>query len=152
MRFARQILIAAPLALLPLLATAIEMRSIEPADGAAATILYDAPSKMGKKLFLIRRYTPVEVVVGLEGWLKVRDVDGALAWVEQKALSERRTVQVTADRAQIRQTADSNAALVFEAEKGVALELLEPASAGWAKVRHSDGGTGYLRVNQVWGL
>lgn len=152
MRLARQILIALPLSVLPLLAAALDMRSIEPADGAAATVLYDAPSKMGKKLFLIRRYTPVEVVVGLEGWVKVRDVDGALAWVEKKALAERRTVVVTAERAQVRQSADNSAALLFEAEKGVALELLEPASAGWAKVRHRDGSVGYLRVNQVWGL
>jgi SH3-like domain-containing protein len=152
MRLARQLLVALPLSLLPLLAAALEMRSIEPVDGAAVTILYDAPSKMGKKLFLIRRYTPVEVVVGLEGWVKVRDVDGALAWVEKKALAERRTVLVTADRAQIRQTAADSAALAFEAEKGVALELLEPAVAGWAKVRHRDGSVGYLRVNQVWGL
>jgi hypothetical protein len=34
----------------------------------------------------------------------------------------------------------------------VALELLEPASAGWAKVKHRDGGIGYIRANQVWGL
>ncbi len=144
-------LLALPLCL-PLLAAAIDLRSVEPVDGASAAILYDSPSKMGKKLFLIRRYTPVEVVVGLEGWSKVRDVDGGMAWLEKKALSERRTVQVTADRAQIRQTAEATAALVFEAEKGVALELVEPSTTGWAKVRHRDGASGYVRANQVWGL
>lgn len=151
MRTALRALLLLPLCL-PLLASAIDLRSVEPVDGAAASILYDSPSKMGKKLYLIRRYTPVEVVVSLEGWSKVRDVDGGMAWLEKKAISERRTVQVTADRAQVRQSADASATTVFEAEKGVALELVEPAAAGWAKVRHRDGSTGFVRANQVWGL
>lgn len=144
-------LIVLPL-LLPLLASALEVRSIKPAEGVAAAVLYDAPSKAGKKLFLIRRYTPVELVVSLEGWSKVRDIDGSLAWVEKKDLSEQRTVQVSAERAQARQAADAGAALVFEAEKGVALDVVEPPAAGWVKVRHRDGATGFVRANQVWGL
>jgi hypothetical protein len=42
---------------------AIEYRTVE-----AATVLYDAPSQKGSKLFVIRRGTPVELVVNLEGW------------------------------------------------------------------------------------
>jgi SH3-like domain-containing protein len=138
-------------------AGALELRSVEPAEGAAVAILYDTPSKQGKKLFLIRRYTPVEQVVSLEGWSKVRDAEGTLAWIEKKSLSERRTVQINVDRAQVRQAADSAAAQVFEAERGVALEVIEapatPAAAtGWIKVRHPDGANGFVRANQVWGL
>ena len=44
-----------------------------------AAILFDAPSLQGKKLYLIKAQTPVEVVVKLEGWLKVRDAEGTLA-------------------------------------------------------------------------
>lgn len=46
-------------------------------------ILYDAPSQRGVKLFVIHRDTPVEVVVSLEGWVKVRDAEGSLAWIER---------------------------------------------------------------------
>jgi SH3-like domain-containing protein len=128
-------------------ASAAEFRSV-----SEATVLYDAPSAKGKRLFVIRRYTPVESVVTLEGWAKVRDADGGLAWIERKSLSETRTVQVTADRAEVRAEADPAAALVFAAEKKVALELLSVGPAGWAKVRHRDGQEGYIRANQVWGL
>jgi SH3-like domain-containing protein len=52
----------------------------------------------------------------------------------------------------VRREASDDAALSFEAEKGVALELVEPVAAGWAKVKHRDGQSGFVRGNQVWGL
>ena len=128
-------------------ANAIEYRTVD-----TATVLYDAPSQKGSKLFVIRRDTPVEVVVGLEGWSKVRDAEGTLAWIERKYLAERRSVIVTAERAEVRQKAEDGASLVFEAEKSVALEYLETAPGGWVKVRHRDGQVGYVRANQIWGL
>ena len=75
-------------------ANAIEFRTVN-----AATVLYDAPSQRGSKLFVIRSDTPVEVVVRLEGWSKVRDAEGGLAWIEQTYLSDKHSVIVTADRA-----------------------------------------------------
>lgn len=129
-------------------AMALDYRSVaEPAT------LYDTPSQKGVPLFVIARQTPVEVVVALEGWSKVRDASGGLAWIEKRLLSERRTVQVKVDRAQIRNAANAEAALVFEAERDVVLELADPLPLnGWAKVRHRDGQSGFVRAEQVWGL
>jgi SH3-like domain-containing protein len=134
-------------ALLGLPAQAIEYRTVD-----AATVLYDAPSQRGSKLFVIKRDTPVELVVSLEGWSKVRDAEGGLAWIEKKYLAERRSVIVTASRAEIRKSADSSSPLVFEADKNVALDYLEAAPGGWVKVRHRDGPSGFVRANQIWGL
>ena len=128
-------------------ALAIDYRTVE-----AAAVLYDAPSQRGAKLFVIKRDTPVELVVSLEGWSKVRDADGGLAWIEKKFLAERRSVIVTASRAEIRQKADEASPLVFEADKKVSLDYLETAAGGWIKVRHRDGQSGYVRANQIWGL
>ena len=128
-------------------ALAIEYRTVD-----SATVLYDAPSQKGSKLFVIRKDTPVEVVVSLEGWVKVRDAEGGLAWIEKKYLSDKHSVIVTAERAQIRQTADESAALSFEAEKNVALDFVEAAPGGWIKVRHRDGQVGFVRANQIWGF
>ena len=129
-------------------ALAIDYRSVS----APAAILYDAPSLAGKKLYLIKAQTPVEVVVRLEGWLKVRDAEGTLAWVEAKNLGDKRTLVVTAARAEIRQADKAEAAVLAELDKWVAVDFLESASPGWAKVRHRDGATGYIRSTQVWGL
>jgi hypothetical protein len=52
----------------------------------------------------------------------------------------------------MRQLDKPDAPLVAVLDKWVAVELVEPASPGWAKVRHRDGVTGYVRLTQVWGL
>ena len=129
-------------------ASAGEFRSIaEP-----GTPMYDAPSVRAKKLFVASRHYPVEVVINIDAWVKVRDQAGDLAWVEKKTLSDKRTVIVTAAVADIRQTANDQAALVFQAQQGVALDVAEPPAGGWVKVRHVDGQTGYIKINQVWGI
>lgn len=132
---------------LTLSAQAVEYRTVE-----TATVLYDAPSQRGIKQFVIRRDTPVEIVVSLDGWAKIRDSEGTLAWIERKFLAERRSLIVTASRAEIRQANNESSPLVFEAEKNVSLDYLEASPGGWIKVRHRDGQSGYVRANQVWGI
>jgi SH3-like domain-containing protein len=129
-------------------ALAIDYRSVN----VPAAILYDAPSQQGKKLYLIKALTPVEVVVKLEGWFKVRDAEGTLAWIESRNVVDRRTLVVTAAKAEVRQSDKPEAAVLAELEKWVAVEFVEAASPGWAKVRHRDGAIGYIRSTQVWGL
>jgi SH3-like domain-containing protein len=117
-----------------------------------ATAMYDAPSAKASPLFVVRPGTPVELVVSLEGWSKVRDSKGDLVWIEKKHLTDKRNVIVRSDRAQIRVAAEDKAALVFEAERDVVLELVEAVPGGWVKVRHRDGQSGFVKVPQVWGL
>ena len=128
-------------------AAAADFRSV--LDNAA--VLYDAPSRQATPLFVVSRMYPLEVIVNLEAWVKVRDHTGALTWVEKKALSERRTVLITAAVAEARARPEEGAPLAFSAAQNVALELVEVAPGGWLRVRHADGASGYLRANQVWG-
>ena len=123
-----------------------EFRAV--ADGAA--VLYDAPSSKSKKLYVVNRGYPLEVIVAVEGWTKVRDASGELSWIESRQLAERRTVMVKGALGQVRERAEDGATLVFEAQQNVILELLD-ASAGWAHVRHREGQAGYIKLNQVWG-
>lgn len=129
-------------------ALALDFKAVE----APVAVLYDAPSVKGKKLYLLKRYTPVEVIIAVEGFTKIREPEGAIGWVEKKVLTDKRQVLVSAAKAQVRAAPATDALLVFEAEKGVALELVEPAREGWAKVRHVDGQSGMVRITQVWGL
>ena len=142
---------------------AAEFRS----TGDAPAIAYDAPSAKAKKLFVASRDYPLEVIVNIEGWVKVRDAAGDLFWVEKKALSERRMLLVNVPQAEIRQAAEDTATVVFRAQAGVVLEWQDPAAPaavatpsasstspapGWVRVRHRDGSQGFVRTSQVWGL
>jgi SH3-like domain-containing protein len=119
------------------------------ADSAA--VLYDAPSLKAKKIFVVSRYLPLEQVVNLDNWVKVRDRSGSLAWIEKRALSSKRFVVVATALAAIRQTPEEKAAVVTQAKQQVALEWLENTGTGWVRVRHLDGATGYVKSTEVWG-
>lgn len=131
-------------------ALALDYRSVN-----EAAVLFDAPSQKARPLFVIASGTPVEVVVSLDAWVKVRDQKGDLAWIERRQLTDKRTLQVRAGGAQVRVEASDNAKLAFEAETDVVLELLEPGQnvpMGWVRIRHRDGAQGFVKSSQVWGL
>ncbi len=124
-----------------------------------ATILYDAPSLRARPLFVYGRDVPVEVLVAVEGWTKVRDVSGTIGWVAARSLSDKRMIEVRAPGANVRATPDDSAPVVFRADQDLLLELAEPATTpatasapGWLKVRHRDGQVGYLRLSHVFGF
>jgi SH3-like domain-containing protein len=119
---------------------------------AEPTVLYDAPSLRANRLFVVGRNAPVEVIASDGTWVKVRDYTGDLAWIEKKALSDRRTLVVSVPVAEIRERPEEQSPVAFQAQQGVLLELVDADRAGWARVRHADGSTGYVRISQVWGF
>jgi SH3-like domain-containing protein len=125
-----------------------EMRSVV----SEAAILYDAPSVKAKKLYIVKKFTPLEVLVSLDGMSKVREAEGSIAWIDKKQLGETRTVAVITNQAEIRQTPEANSPVLTTAEKWVALELQELPANGWARVKHRDGASGFIRSTQVWGI
>lgn len=126
---------------------AAEFKSV----GAAPAVLYDAPSQKGRKVFIAPREMPVEVVLTYGEWSKVRDASGELAWVESKALTSARYVVAAMPGAKVRAAADEKSALIFTVDKGVLLEMAEPVTSGWVKVKHRDGQGGFVRAAEVWG-
>lgn len=117
-----------------------------------AVIMYDAPSLKAEKLYVASRFLPVEAVVNVEDWVKVRDSSGVFAWVEKKSLSNKRYIIVTVPLADVFRAADTSSDLLFQAEKDVVMEWLDSTAVGWVKVRHFDGQIGYIRISQVWGV
>ncbi|MET0209435.1 MAG: SH3 domain-containing protein [Burkholderiaceae bacterium] len=129
------------------------------ATADAPAILYDAPSTKARPLFVYGRDVPMEVLVTVEGWTKVRDSGGTIGWLAGKAVSDKRVLLVRAPTADVRATPDEAAPVVFRAEQNVLLDLAETASSpsttaspGWVKVKHRDGQVGFVRITQVYGL
>lgn len=132
--------------LLPGLTSAAEFR----AAAEAAVVLYDAPSIKARKLYIVNKGYPLEVVVQVEGWIKVRDATGELSWVEAKLLDNSRTVLVKAI-VTVRQKPADDAPVAFEAQRDLLLDVVGGANSGWIHVRHRDGVAGYVRATDVWG-
>ncbi len=130
-------------------AQGVEFRSVN----VAAATLWDGPSDKAKKLFVAPRGMPVEVVSQINTWVKVRDMAGDISWVSSNELSKLRTVVATT-LATVRATGQENAPPVFQAERGVTLEVLDSGkvSAGYARVKHRDGTVGFVKATEVWGL
>jgi SH3-like domain-containing protein len=128
-------------------ASAADFRAV---SGEAA-ILYDAPSAQARRLYIVNRGYPLEVLVVVKGWVKVRDAAGTLSWVEATQVSDSpRMVMVKVPLAQVRQAARDTAPVVFQAQQNVVMEVTEGAGS-WLRVRHRDGASGYVRISQVWG-
>lgn len=121
-------------------------------SAANAAVMYDTPSVKGTPLYIIKAGTPVEVIVSLDGFVKVRDMQGTLAWIEKNQLSTKRTLLIKTDKAPVRTDADDAAPLVFEAAGGVVLEMTGSAMNGWVAVKHRDGQAGFIRTQHVFGL
>jgi SH3-like domain-containing protein len=121
------------------------------AIGDKPAIIYDAPSAKAQKTFILSRMHPVEVLVKLDKWVKIRDADNTIGWIESAALGNTRAVQISANTAEIRAMPNPNATIVFEAQRLVVLETTGPVVNGWLPVRHRDGQTGYVSKSQVWG-
>jgi SH3-like domain-containing protein len=127
-------------------AAAIEYRAV----AETAAILYDGPTARSTKLYVVNRGYPLEVVVVIEGWVKVRDASGAFAWIEAKQLTDKRTVMVKVPVADIRTKPEDSAPVAYQAQQNVLLDVVA-VNGGWVEVRHRDGGSGYVRAQQVWG-
>ena len=134
--------------LVPAPASAQEFRSV----GEPAAILYDAPSVKAKRLWVLSRGYPVQVSVSIEGWTKVRDATGGLAWIENRALSSARTVLVRATMGTLRDSPSELGAVLLRVGRDVVLDMVEPPVGEWVRVRHRDGAVGFIHVNQVFGL
>ena len=112
---------------------------------STATTLYDAPSVKGKPLFVIKRFTPVEPVVSLEGWTKVRDAEGGLAWIEKKHLRAAHGARYCLAGAGSSRGERRCAAGVRGAE-GRRPRVRRAGGRRLGQVRHRDGMSGYVRA------
>jgi SH3-like domain-containing protein len=127
---------------------AAEFRSVS----VPKAIGYDAPSSEATKTLIYSKDYPLEVIVNLGDWLKLRDQQGSLVWLENKQLSQKRMVFVL-ERTDISLDETQPSALVATVEKGVSLELMSANfKSGMVKVKHRDGLSGYIQASKLWGI
>lgn len=135
-----------------ILALAMPASALDFVSTQRPAILYDAPSTAAEKVGVISAGYPLEKLVTAAGWTKVRDNSGKLAWIEEAALSDKRTLLVVVPVALVMESPREDAPVSFRAAQGVVLDLLPGQETGWAKVLHASGKQGYARLRDVWGM
>lgn len=128
-------------------ASALEYKSL--ADNAVA---YDACSTKARPVFILLKGTPVEVIVSIDKWVKIREHTGGLGCIESRLLGNSQQVIVTEQNVNVLERAEAGAPVVFSVARDVVLEASEKPNGTWLKVRHRDGQTGFIPLKSVWGI
>ena len=93
---------------------------------------------------------PLRITAEYENWRRVEDAEGAGGWVHYSLLSGVRSVLVTLDMAELRDTPDATSPVVAQAELGVVGRLLE-CKTDWCRVS-LDGTRGWVLKTALWGV
>ncbi len=99
---------------------------------------------------------PLEIVKRSGEWIQVRDFEGSVGWVQKKTINSTPHLVVKANKGSdatinIRSEPNAKAKVVAQAKYGVVFRKLEK-KGDWVKVAHSQGVTGWVDANLLWGF
>lgn len=92
---------------------------------------------------------PLKVIGARGEWVQVRDFSDESAWINARLIDGRPAVVVVRDLVNVREGPGTANSVLFQAERGVNLLVLE-RSGHWLHVRH-DISEGWLHDSLVWG-
>ena len=132
-----------------LLPGAVGAATYKSVDGSKVN-LRAGPGTDHPKRFVVSRGYPLRVLETRDGWAKVEDYAGDVAWVAERLLSDQRTVMVIKDLVNVREGPATDQPVVFRAKRNVLFRLLGQEGK-WVHVRHADGDEGWIYAPLVWG-
>jgi len=97
-----------------------------------------------------REGLPVQVIETYPGWRKIRDPDGTEGWMAGALISDRRTGMVKGGIADLRQSPNPGAPVLWRAEPGV-IGRLSHCDEGWCRI-DVKGREGYIEESALWGV
>ena len=93
---------------------------------------------------------PLRITAEYDRWRRVEDYQGMGGWMMFNLLSGSRSVLVTQDMAEFRDSPDAQARVLFQAELGVIGKLLE-CNTDWCRV-NAGGEKGWILKTALWGV
>jgi SH3-like domain-containing protein len=93
---------------------------------------------------------PVRVIETYPGWRKVRDQDGTEGWMIVNLLTDQRTGMITGSIAELRDSPNPGAHVVWRAEPGV-IGRISHCGAGWCRIDIAGRG-GFIETGHLWGV
>jgi len=116
--------------------------------------LHEAPSDSTKKSYIVTKGYPLEVIVSLKEWKKVKDHEGLINWIKTSDLSSKRTVLNLKDNNSIYLEPSTVSPMLAKVNENVTLELLDPKKIDdWVKVYSKVGDIeGFIKASDLWGI
>lgn len=93
---------------------------------------------------------PLRVTAEHENWRRVEDAEGMGGWVHYALLSGVRSVLIATGMAEFRMKPDPQAAVAYQAERGVVGRLME-CQPDWCRV-NVQGEKGWITKDALWGV
>ncbi|MCK5323386.1 MAG: SH3 domain-containing protein [Desulfobulbaceae bacterium] len=112
--------------------------------------LRSGPGKKYSVLWELGKGFPLQIVSSKGNWLKVTDFEKDTGWIYKKLITDKRHLIVKKKRVNIRNKPGKNGNIIGKANYGVVFRTLETKS-GWAKVKHENGLTGWIKRDLLWG-
>ena len=121
---------------------------------ADQAFLHEAPSDSTKKSYIVTRGYPLEVIVSLKEWKKVKDHEGLINWIKTSDLSSKRTVLNLKGDNPIYLEPSSASPILAKVNENVTLELLDAKKIDdWVKVYSKVGDIeGFIKATDLWGI
>ena len=121
---------------------------------ADQAFLHEAPSDSTKKSYIVTKGYPLEVIVSLKEWKKVKDHKGLINWIKTSDLSSKRTVLNLKDNNSIYLEPSTVSPMLAKVNENVTLELLDPKKIDdWVKVYSKVGDIeGFIKATDLWGI
>jgi SH3-like domain-containing protein len=114
-----------------------------------AVNLRSGPSTSDKVVWQVFESFPLEILNREGKWLHVVDFEGDKGWIYETLVSNKKTVIVNVDTANMRSGPSTNDSIIATVKKGVVFDVLEMKSS-WIKVRYKNELTGWLHNSLVW--
>ena len=117
-------------------------------------LLYEGPSASTKKLYIVTEGYPLEIMVNLKDWKKVKDHTGKISWIQSNFVDKNRTVMTIKSNVNLYHKASLQSSKLGQISEFVILNLNSTlVTDGWVHVQSQlEGLTGYVRIDKVWGL
>jgi len=121
---------------------------------ADQAFLHEAPSDSTKKSYIVTKGYPLEVIVSLKEWKKVKDHEGLINWIKTSDLSSKRTVLNLKGDNSIYLEPSSASPILAKVNENVSLELLDAKKIDdWVKVYSKVGDIeGFIKATDLWGI
>lgn len=92
---------------------------------------------------------PYEVVERKDDWAKVKDFEGDSGWIYAPLLSDKKTVIVKVDSANMRSGPGKDSTVIATVKKGVVFDLVG-REGGWLQLNYKDNLTGWIYNTLLW--